>query len=93
MRYGFSSLHLPMKTEVYSMTRNGPAGLQAIGKEEIELAILFVLPLSLWNDLGKVTGLFSIFIKICHVHSKHYFLSTTKIVRLILFITFREDNY
>lgn len=61
-----------------SMTRSGPAGLQAIGKEEIQLAMLFLLPLSLWIELGKVTGLFSIFIKICRVYSKQYFSSARK---------------
>lgn len=96
MCYGFSSFHLPMKREIHSMIRSGPAGLQAIGKEEIQLAIILLLPLSLWNGLGKVTGLFIIiFFKICCIHSRQYLLSSVKNnqIRSIWFITFRENNY
>lgn len=78
MHYGFSAFHFPVQKEVYSMIRSGPAGLQAIGKEEIQLAIIFLLPQSLWNELGKVTGLLIIFFKICCIHLRRYLSSSIK---------------
>lgn len=60
------------------MIRSGPSGLQATGKEEIQLAIIFLLPLSLWNELRKVTELFIIFFKISCMHSRQYLLSLVK---------------
>lgn len=95
MCHGFSSFHLPMKREIHSRIRSGPAGLQAIGKEEIQLAIILLLPLSLWNEVGKVTGLFILFFKICCIHSRQYLLSSVKNnqIRSIWFIIFRENNY
>lgn len=78
MHYGFSAFHFPVQKEIYSMIRSGPAGLQAIGKEEIQLAIIFLLPQSLWNELGKVTGLLIIFFKICCIHLRRYLSSSIK---------------